>query len=1226
MDFNTFTHKLLLRLMLLIAAPFVCWGAAHADSSNQDLKSTKINFKVNQGKIIDIMDKISKHTDYVFIYEDALKSDLEKKVKINQGETLLDVLSEISKQSNLQFRAVNQNIIIRRKVGSTESSNAIFQGIKVTGRVTSASDGSGIPGANVVVKDTQNGTITDIDGNYSLDVPNADATLVFSYVGYNSEEVAINGRSVIDMTLTESVESLKEIVVTALGIKREEKSLGYSVGQVDGKDLTKVNQENVLNSLAGKIPGVSISSTSARAGASVSMIIRGATSLNGDNQPLFVIDGVPVNNTLNNSSQIGNQNVVDYGNAISDLNPDDIASISVLKGPSAAALYGSRAGNGVVLITTKTGKKSNGLGVSVNSSTVFDTPYKFLEMHHLFASGERPYTPNNNPYPGGVLDINEGSSGWVGPELDKGYSAIQWNSPLDENGNPIATPLVSYPNNPQNFLQTGITSTNNVAIANVKDDLTYRISYTNMSNKGIIPNSDLFRNTLNLSSSYNLTKDFTIEANVNVGRSNSNNVPAGNRGTNPLQALYDTNPHINVLDLKNYWVPGQEGVQQLSVAPGDFNNPYFLAYQAINSFVRNRVFGNLKAEWKITPELTLMGRFAEDQFTEQRETKVSKSYTEDANGIYGLEKLYRTERNTDFLLSYKKKAGMLDFNASVGGNAMYQYGTTLTTSTKSRSGGLIIPELFTLSNISPTSLQYGSSWYEKSIYSAYGLASIGLNQMVYLDLTARNDWSSTLPAENRSYFYPSASLSVLLENMLKMPSEVNMLKLRAGWAQVGKDTDPYSLTPSLSPQSPWGDVTRVGTPSTLLNSELKPEIATSFEVGTDMAFFENRVRFQATYYKSDNKNQILGINLPPSSGYSSKLINAGLVSSKGWEVMLGLTPVSNHDWNWDVNFNFSRNRTVIKELTEGLDFYTFWTDAKGGAWTYVGQTIGDIYDRQLVTVDDPSSPYYGYPILDEDGSWQDYGGGQDKAVKIGNFNPDFTLGMQTTLTYKGFSLSASFDWRQGGQFVSQTYRYGESDLHSQRFLDNTIKFNGPQEDLPQYLKDHADEMIKNGIHIVGGPTAEYGGFEHTEGGITLQDGVFNPGVYAEYDDSGNFVKYVENLGGPDTKYIRYQDNYPWSFTKAATFDASFIKLREISLGYSIPATLTRSLGLQNASVSVFSRNIILWTKAKINIDPENAFQPEGNAQRNGVTFKQGIERYNVMPWVLPVGVKLAVSF
>jgi len=739
-----------------------------------------------------------------------------------------------------------------------------------------------------------------------------------------------------------------------------------------------------------------------------------------------------------------------------------------------------------------------------------------------------------------------------------------------------------------------------------------------MSNRGILPNTDLFRNALNLATSYHLSKNFTIDADINFVRNNSNNRPAGSRGTNPMDALSYLNPSVNIMDLRDYWMPGQEGVQQKSIAPGDFDNPWFLAYEAINSFSRNRGYGNVKATWQITPEFSVMARYGLDMYSEHRETHIAKSQSRNPNGVFGIDEIFHSERNSDVLATYNKRLSDWDFNVSAGGNIMYQRGTDFKNSTN--AGGLVVPGLYNFSNVLPSSLVFSNYSFQKAIYSVYGLASVGYKNMAYIDLTARNDWSSTLPVENRSYFYPSASVSILLNQVLQMPSYVNLFKIRAGAAQVGKDTNPYSLSPVTQNGGAWGDETSLVIPGTLLNPQLKPEIATSYEYGADLAFLNNRLRLKGTVYRSDNKNQILPINLPQSSGYGAKLINAGLVRSEGVELMLGLTPTAaSSKLQWDVNINFSKNKTIIEELTEGMDHFVLWTEAKGGAWTYVGQTIGDIYDRKLVTVDDKSSKYYGYPILDEDGSWQDYGGGLTDAVKIGNFNPKFSMGLQTSLSYKGFTLTASFDWRNGGDFISQTYRYTESDLHSQRFLDNTIKYFGPQANLPQYLMDNADKYIK-GIHVVGGPTQALGGFEHTEGGITLHDGVFNPGVIEETDDDGNFIGYKENLGGPDTKYIRYQDNYPWSFTKAALFDASFIKLREVSLSYAIPNSWSQKIGLQHAVVSVFSRDIILWTKAKIGIDPERAFQPSGTG------FEHGVEFNNTLPWVMPIGIKLSLNF
>lgn len=1099
-----------------------------------------------------------------------------------------------------------------------------LQETRVSGKVTSSEDGVGLPGVSVLVQGSQQGTITDSDGNYSITVPNSSAVLVFSFIGYTSQEIAVNGRTTVDVGLEQSAEQLNEVVVTALGIEREQRSLGYAVAEVEGEDLNRVAQENVLNALSGRVPGVTINSTGT-AGSSVSMIIRGATSLSNDNQPLFVIDGVPVINSLNNVTEIGRDNKADFGNAISDLNPDDIESVSVLKGPSAAALYGSRAGNGVVLITTKNGSRTKKMSVSVSSNTVVEKPYHYLKMHDDYATGILPFTPDNNPYPGGVLVIDEGSAGGIGPQLDKGYNAIQWNSPLDADGSPISTPLVSHPDNVKNFLRSGITTTNGISVANNTERLTYRLSYSNMSNRGIVPNSDLFKNSLSLNTSVKASEKFTISTNVNLSRSNSNNRPAGNRGTNPIEWAYKVSPHIDIRDLENYWVPGQEGLQQLSQAPGDYNNPYFLAYEVNNSFVRDRLYGNMKAEWRITPEFTLMGRYGLDTYNEQREVKIGSSYTgESNNGAYGIVNLKRYERNADFLATYSKELTNFSITASVGGNARFGETSDVSNSSRSRAG-LIVPGLYNLSNIAPGNLAYSSYLTQKAVHSLYGLVNLGFKDMIYLDLTARNDWSSTLPIEHLSYFYPSASLSVLINEMVDISNSLDLLKLRGGIALAGNDTDAYNLINVLGTAESWGGVPRLSKSGTILLPDLKPEQATSYEAGIDIAMFTNRVRFSGTYYRMENKNQIFQVGIAPSSGFTQRNINTGLLVSKGIELSLGVTPFERGDWRWDINANFSKNKTTIEELPAGMDFLNLWTDAKGGARTYVGGEIGDIYDAKLVTVEDVNSPYYGYPILDEDGSWQDVSFSNTKE-KIGNFNPDFLLGMQTSVSYKAFTLNMSFDWRSGGDFVSQTYRYSESDLKTQRFLDLLIHPGGRTGDeLRDYLVENDLVIVRDHFNIVGGPTAEYGGFPFEYGGNTYPYAVFNPGVIAEYDGDGNIIGYIENLGGAETKYIPYADNYPWSFTKAAMFDASFIKLREVSLSYALPASFVQRLKMQNASISLYSRNIMLWTAAKIGIDPELAFQPEAGRQRSGSQFKQGIERYNVTPWVMPIGFRLNLT-
>jgi TonB-linked SusC/RagA family outer membrane protein len=1147
---------------------------------------------------------------------DIMKKDYSYTIFIKQLAAVLSMLFLLYGSMRNGFASGIENF--------SGSNSETPQAYTVSGKVTSATDNTILAGVTVIIKGTAKGTITGSDGSYSIEVPGNGATMVFSFIGFQTMEVQADGRRVIDISLYEDVKALDEVVVTALGITRKEKSLGYSVGKVDGSSLARVTQENAINSLAGKVSGVQINSTGGT-GSSVSMIIRGATSLSNDNQPLFVIDGVPIVNTLNNISGFGTDNRVDYGNAISDMNSDDIESVSILKGPSAAALYGSRAGNGVVLITTKSGRKNKGIQVNVTTNTVFDVPYKYFAVEKKFANGYFSYTPEDLP-PGTVMRVNPSEAAGCGIQLDKEYFAVQWNSPLDANGVQIPTELVSHPDNVANFVQTGITTTNGVSVSDNSENINYRIGFTNMSNKGIIPNEDLFRNNLSAATSVKVRSDVTISSNINISRSWSNNRAASNQGTNPLQWAYAVPQNTDIRVLRDYWEPGFEGLVQRTPDNEIYDNPYFLAYEVNNSYDRDRVFGNLRADWQITKEISFMARYALDQFTEKRESKISPGYSKEPNnGTYGIQELKSYERNIDFLATYAKKLSDFTLSVSAGGNALYKKGSSISNSALP-GAGLIVPDVYTVGNIKSGSLAYSSGWSQKAIYSIYGLANLGWRDMIFLDLTARNDWSSTLPKENWSYFYPSASISILLNQMIDMGSTIDMLKLRGGWAQAGNDTDPYQLYNTYGNAGQWGDATRLAVSGQILTPNLKPELATSTEFGADVGLFQNRLRFEGTYYQVSNRNQILrNIPVASSTGYDAVNINAGLIESKGWEFLIGGTPLRSGNWAWDISANFTRNRTTLKEITSGIDVIKFWEDARGGAWSFVGDEIGSIYDASIRTVTDVNSPYYGYPILStSELEWQDIPI-QDTRNRIGNYNPDFIMGLQNSVTYKGFSLNFTIDWRSGGQFISQTQRYMAEDAYSKVWLDNLINPGGRTgKDLRDWLVANEDQLIKDGFHVVGGPTAEYGGFRENYSGTYVSDGTFVPGVVEVKDADGN-ITYVENLGENNPlPYNPYVASYAWGFAKPSMFDSDFIKLREISLSYQVPL---KSGVLKNLAVSVYSRNIMLWTKNNAGLDPERAFQAESsNDGTRGTQFKQGIERYNLEPWVMPIGFKIDLTF
>ena len=1095
----------------------------------------------------------------------------------------------------------------------------------VTGSVTSSEDGLPLPGVSVVLKGTTQGVSSDFDGNYSINATDGNEVLVFSYIGFESQEVAINGRTSIDLSMSPGAQALDEVVVTALGIKREDKSLGYSVENVAGEELTRVAQENVLNSLSGKVAGVTLNSTGGT-GSSVSMVIRGAISLSSDNQPLFVVDGVPVSNSLNNIGGFGSDNRVDYGNAISDLDPNSIEDVSILKGPSAAALYGSRAGNGVVLITTKKAKNKEKMKVNFTSSTVFDVPYKFLDQNTRFATGQFSYSPESQGGSYLMPDISFGGVG--GPELDKGYYAVQWRAPLDANGVPIPTELISYPNNVRNFVQTGITTNNSLSVTNSSDVMNYRMGVTNMSNTGLVPNSDVKRNSFSLSASSNMDHKLVLSTNVNLVHSYADNRPASNRGANPLQYAYSTPSNIDLGILRDYDLPGTD---VLTILPG-YDNPYFLANEINNSYSRFRIFGNVALDWVVSPTFKLRTSYNMNSFNQTQETKMAPGYSRETNnGTYGIAKSEGLETNIDLLATYTKDYGNFDFSLSGGGNLMYQKNTGLSNSALS-GVGLIVPNLFTVKNIAPTALNYSSFLSERAINSVYALANFGFWDMLYLDVGARNDWASTLPIDNRSYFYPSASLSFLVSEVVDIP-KVDLFKLRGGWARAGNDTDPYQLGAYYNNAGVWDNAVLYSASGGLSTPTLEPEEATSKEYGVDLTMFNNRFRFEGTYYTVENRNQIVpNIAIPGSSGYSSVSINAGALESKGWELSLGVTPIRTENFNWDLNFNFTKNESKILELSDGVDYIEFWSENKSKSRGFVvnpatGEDglVGNIYSLEKLRVTDENSPYFGYPLIDPDeGEWLP----QEEEVKVGNYNPDFIVGLQSSLTYKNFTLNMTFDWRSGGQYMSQTSRYMTEDGFGGQLLEMVNPgIDQPGPELKQWVLDNAENFIfSEDLRSIGG-TPGNGGLPESFGGSVVYDGVFDAGVIGTYDGDGNFVLVSENLGDVGTLFMPFSYSHPWAFGTQHMFDADYIKLREISLNYDLPKKLLAKTGLDNVSVSVYSRNIMLWTKdSAFGIDPERAFQAESGKDKRGTQFKQGIERYNVDPWVVPVGFKIGITF
>ena len=1178
-----------------------------------------LNLKIDNTSIESVLKEIENQSEFFFLYNNK-QIDVTKKIDIDvTDKTIEDVLENILKETGIHYLIKNRQIVlynggINSIIDALGSAQIIQQEQKsVAGKVTDLK-GLPLPGVTVIVKGTTNGTVTNADGEYSLTNVLDDARLQFSFVGMQAQEIVVGNQTNINVVMVDNVIGLDDVVVTALGITREKKSLGYSVGEVGGEDLNATPQVGVLNSMQGKVAGVQISQTYGVTGSSVSMTIRGATSLNSNNQPLFVVDGVPIYNTVDN-----NFNEVDLGNAVSDINPDDIESISVLKGPSAAALYGSRAANGVVLITTTSGShKQKGLGVSFNSSCMVDLPYKYVPIQTEFASGQK----------GAYVFEGEAYEFW-GPKLDNGFLAEQ----KYQDGE---SELISYENNKnrqQEFYQTGVTYSNNVSINGNYDRANFRMSIGNYDNKGIMPNVDLKKNTIGINGNMRLTDKLSVTAMTSINESQSDNRPnTYDAFLTPTRAILTIGPQVDMTPYKNpdtWWEDGQEGIVQRRWKTR-WNNPYLMSYEATTAFRRTQVISKAQMDWEIFDGFSFMARYMNSFMSQRVEQKKPYDTVDATYGRYDVQNSSKKEQNWEGLFSYIKTIeDKLDISANVGGSLRSNFGESIRDYTEK----LVIPGYYNISNGASGSVTYTNSWSQKKVNSVFGQVSLGYKKMVFLDLTARNDWSSTLPADNRSYFYPSASLSMLVSEMIDMPEWISFAKLRAGYAQVGNDVDPYQLQRYYSFGEDWGDVKRAGLSSTAKNAQLKPEIATSKEIGADVSFLDNRLSLDATYYVVENKNQVLSIDVPITSGASSKQINAGLVRGNGWDITLNASIVRSSDLSFDMGFNFSRNRTTIVELAEGIEYFGFKKETPY-FYTYPGGQIGDMYQAPFIKVDDKGSEYYGQAIIYSDGKPKKESD-PDNFEKIGNYNPDFIVGISPQLKYKNFSVYANFDWRSGGVFYSQSMMF---------FKNNGLLkgHNGgvdydPDVDIVQQIRENPNKF-KN--YWVGGRDSEYGGFAWPEGEREARSYVNAAGEQVYVNDASFIVgvqedengEYIENFGGDETIWLS-----PYNANKGTDrqlaehnlYSATYVKMRELTVTYDFPKAIVNKMKLQKLSLSLVGQNLFTWTKAGIFIDPERAFwSDQGDKTGDGQVgeIHGGYEYYNVIPWTRSLGFKLNVEF
>ncbi|MGO4919907.1 SusC/RagA family TonB-linked outer membrane protein [Maribacter spongiicola] len=1022
----------------------------------------------------------------------------------------------------------------------------------ITGIVTDT-DGNTIPYVNILLSGTVTGSTTDEDGIYSLEVPNLSGEIEFSVLGFETRVVSINNRRTINITLNDSSEVLDEVVLTALGLKRETKELGYVVQSLDAKGVTEVKSVNFLDNLSGKLAGVTINQGATGVGSSSKITIRGEASFSNNN-PLFIVDGVPINNNsvfnFTSEAAAGFQEI-DFGNGAMEVNPDDIAEVSVLKGPSAAALYGTRASNGVIIIETKSGKNTKGLGVSYNTSFFVDSAFQLPDFQNEYGQGNSGEFAFVDGLGGGTNDLITYS--W-GPRLDVGNLIPQYDSPVTladgtvvrggdtalYNGIPITpTEFRSNPDNLKNFYETGTTLINNIAISNGFDKGNYRLSFTDLRSESIIPGVNLDRQTISTRLSFQPIDKIRINSSISYINSNSDNRPSNGYGSeNANYSLVAWGPRsLNIENLKNYWQPGLEGIQQYSYNYTFFDNPYFILNENTNSFNRDRVFGNISASYDITENLTASIRTGMDYSRELRQLKRAYSSNRFSNGGYAEHDVFYREVNTDFLLNYANKFNDFSVDVSLGGNRLDQKAFT----SQSQTTSLAQPGIFRLSNAaSPIEVFEFES--NKRINSFYGLAKFGYKDFLFLDVTGRNDWSSALATpfsvDNTSFFYPSVSSSFILSEVVELPKTISFAKLRASWAQVGNDTNPYQTTGAFVAQTPFNGQPTFSNSNTIANANLQPESTSSFEVGADVRLFGDQLRFDISYYNALTKDQIISLPIGISSGYTQQVVNGGEVRSKGVEIILGISPVISQNLKWNSTLNFSTNRSTVESLPQDegrltLAYSRIYDSQNQTVFLQAeeGGRVGDLYGTGYLKNEN------GDFILTDEGRYIP----DNELQKLGNYNPDFMLGFNNQFNYKNWNLGFLFDWRQGGIIVSRT-----------RALGNV----GGQ--LAETAFRPEEGIVPKGVVNIG----------------TQENPVYTPNTVAVSAES------------------YYRQFYDRNHEENNTYDASFLKLRQVSIGYTFE---NLSVFNQNAtlSLSLIGRNLFAITENP-HFDPEQlAVQGQG---------------------------------
>lgn len=865
----------------------------------------------------------------------------------------------------------------------------------VSGTVTDA-EGAGIPGATVVEQGTTNGTTTNMDGEYRLNISSGNAVLVFSFVGMTTVEEPVDGRSTVNVLLSADAIGLDEVVVTALGISRERKSLGFAMQELDGDVLVESREANVANALSGRVSGLQVIRSSTGPAGSSKIVLRGYSSLTGDNQPLIVVDGIPIDNFTGASNNDYWNPSTDMGNGLGDINPEDIESMSVLKGASAAALYGSRAGNGVILITTKTGRQREGLGITVSSSVGFETIFTNPEMQSEFGQGSD-----------GIYD-NRSSRSW-GPRIT-GQTVERWDG---EN-----VPMQAF-DNVGNYFNTGINLNNNVSFQQQFENTSIYTSFTRMDDQSIIPGAELDRTNLltRAVSNFGPDKKWTIDTKIQYISSNARNRPL--LGVNTSNTFYTMYLFPRSLDVRDFRNAVSEAGQMVWYGGSNQMNPYWMAENNINTDSRDRFIFHGSVKYDFTDWLNAEIRAGSDRYTTNTESRLYSGSPLSATGRFSMGKQTHFENNFSAMILAQRDNlfGLVGGSVMLGGNLMEQQNSSLNGS----AGELEVPNLFALNN-SVSNPTINEAYSNKKINSVYGNVQLNYDGYLFLEGTFRNDWSSTLHSTNRSYFYPSVNASWVVSDMISKNSELprwfSFGKIRASYAEVGNDLGPYQLYNTFwIGKDPLGNTT-AGQGNILFDPDVRSELIKSYEAGLEGRFFDNRLGFDLAWYKSNATRQLINLPMDPLSGYTSRKINAGDIQNTGVELELFgvVLPGNNNGLRWDIRFNYSFNRNTIEDLAENVDQYEIGGFDDLRILAEVGGNYGEIYGTSFLRVTDESSEHFGKLLLDSNGlpQWE------TERKKLGNQQPRALMGITNTLAYRGLSLSFLIDGRFGGDIFSGT--------------------------------------------------------------------------------------------------------------------------------------------------------------------------------------------------------------